>query len=358
MFKVVDRYVGRNVVIWACSSTLGLVALSSLIKFVDQLRNVGRGDYDMAAIAEYVSWTVPGQICMFFPMGVLIGTVLALGNLASSSELIVMQGLGKSRLGIVSSACFWLLPVVIAVFLMGEFVVPDSEKKAESVQTAAISGGQVAVTSRGIWFREGNSFINIARVLTDGSLDAVYRYDFSDTLPKQLTRYMVARKGIWQDGKWHMTDVSVYSFSMERVVKEFPKSADWELNLTPEKLDVVGVGADEFSIRGLVSYIDYITKNGQKADRYYLDLYRKIIAPFMTLVILLLAASTVFGPLRSATMGARVVVGIVVGFAFYAINEILAPFTIFWGIPPVICAVMPTVLMLGAGIYLLKRSSS
>ncbi|WP_019000302.1 LPS export ABC transporter permease LptG [Succinimonas amylolytica] len=358
MFRIIDRYVGRNVVIWACASTMGLVALSSLIKFVDQLRNVGRGDYDMAAIAEYVSWTVPGQICMFFPMGVLIGTVLALGNLASSSELIVMQGLGKSRLGIVSAACFWLLPVVLTVFLMGEFVVPDTEKKAESVHTAAISGGQVAVTSRGIWFREGNSFISIARVLTDGSLDSVYRYDFSASLPKQLLRYMVAKKGVWQDGKWHMTDVAVYSFGTERVIKEFPEAVDWELHLTPEKLDVVGVGADEFSIRGLISYIDYITQNGQKADRYYLDLYRKIIAPFMSLVILLLAASTVFGPLRSATMGARVVVGIIVGFAFYAVNEILAPFTIFWGIPPVLCAVLPTLLMLSVGIYLLKRSSS
>ncbi len=355
MFKVVDNYVGRNVLAWSLGCTFGLVALSSLIKFVDQLRNVGRGDYDAYTILEYVSWTVPSQVCMFFPLGVLLGTVLALGNLASSSELIVMQSLGKSRLGIVLSACTWLLPAVALVFCLGEFAVPEAEKKAESVRTEAISSGQLAVTSRGIWFREGNSFINISRVLSDGSLDMVFRYDFSENHPKTLQSSYIARGGVWDKDHWHMTEIWYNNYGHDEIKSGFLASVDWKLHLTPDKLDVVGVGADEFSIRGLLSYIDYITQNGQKADRYYLDLYRKFITPFMTLVILLLAASTIFGPLRSATMGARIVVGIVVGFTFYAVNEILAPFTVFYGIPAIIGATAPTIIMFGIGIYLLKK---
>ena len=35
MYKVVDKYIGRNVANMVVYCTLGLVALSSLIKFVD-----------------------------------------------------------------------------------------------------------------------------------------------------------------------------------------------------------------------------------------------------------------------------------------------------------------------------------
>ena len=90
MFNILDRYIGKVVVTMVLYCTIGLVALSSLIKFVDQLRNVGRGSYDMLAALICVAYTVPGQIVMFFPLGVLLGTVLALGSLASTSELIVM----------------------------------------------------------------------------------------------------------------------------------------------------------------------------------------------------------------------------------------------------------------------------
>ncbi|MDY6058694.1 MAG: LptF/LptG family permease [Candidatus Onthovivens sp.] len=71
--------------------------------------------------------------------------------------------------------------------------------------------------------------------------------------------------------------------------------------------------------------------------------------------MVLLGASTVFGPLRSASVGARVVVGIVVGFVFYAVNEILAPFTIFYGVPPIVGATLPTSIVLVVAIYLLRK---
>src|SRR5574344_1472900 len=143
MFKIVDRYIGRNVINMVLLCTLGLVALSSLIKFVDQLRNVGRGEFDTLEAIIFVGYTIPGQFVMFFPLGVLLGTVLALGNLASSSELIVMQSLGKSRLGIVGSACKSIIPLIMVVMLISEFVAPIAEMKSESVFTSAVYNGQL-----------------------------------------------------------------------------------------------------------------------------------------------------------------------------------------------------------------------
>src|SRR5574344_2153840 len=165
MFKIVDRYIGRNVINMVLLCTLGLVALSSLIKFVDQLRNVGRGEFDTLEAIIFVGYTIPGQFVMFFPLGVLLGTVLALGNLASSSELIVMQSLGKSRLGIVGSACKSIIPLIMVVMLISEFVAPIAEMKSESVFTSAVYNGQLAVI-RGFPF----VFLNVKVSDVSGSI--------------------------------------------------------------------------------------------------------------------------------------------------------------------------------------------
>ncbi len=353
--RVVDRYIGRNIAVMVLYCTAGLVALASLIKFVDQLRNVGRGTFDFLACSHYVLLTVPGQIVMFFPLGVLLGTVLALGNLASSSELIVMQALGKSKLGIVWSACKAVIPMIVAIMLMSEFVVSGAEKRAEALISEAVSNGQVAVTSRGIWFREDNSFISIAYLMTDGNLQSVTRYTFSDSIPKRLVRKEHAKTGRWKDGRWVMEDIDDTGYQNELITRSHRDEDVWKINLTPKNIEVVGVSASELSVSGLYQYISYVTKNGQRAERYVLELFRKLISPLTVLVVLLLASSTIFGPLRNSSMGARIVTGIMVGFAFYAVNEILAPFTIFYGVPPFLGAVMPTAVVLAVAVYLLNR---
>ena len=357
MFNILDRYIGKVVVTMVLYCTIGLVALSSLIKFVDQLRNVGRGSYDMLTALICVAYTVPGQIVMFFPLGVLLGTVLALGSLASTSELIVMQSLAKSRLSIVWSACKAVIPLLIGVMLIAEFVAPMAELESENYYTRSVTNGKVSVTNSGIWFKEGTDFININQVLTDGTLKYIRRYTFSQERPRVLERIDIANEGRWVRDKWLMKDVTSTYYTTKKISTTQTSQMQWDILLSPDKLGAVGVDAADLSIRDLYGYISYMKSNGQKVDKYVLAFYRKLISPLMTLVVLLLAASTIFGPLRSASMGARVVVGIVVGFAFYATNEILAPFTIFYGVPAIIGALLPTLVVLVIAIYLLRRRS-
>jgi lipopolysaccharide export system permease protein len=335
--------------------TLGLVSLSSLIKYVDEIRHVGRGSFDMFDALICVLYTVPGQIVMFFPLGVLLGTVLALGSLASTSELIVMQSLAKSRLSIVWSACKSVIPLIIIVLLIGEFIAPKTDLESENYYTRALTNGQVSVTNSGIWFKEGSEFINISEVLTDGSLKDIRRYTFSDGEHRLLKRVDHAKEGYWQNDKWIMKNVVTKVLTPDRIFTKKLEIQPWNIMLSPDKLDAVGMNAAELSLRDLHGYISYMKSNGQKVEKYVLAFYRKIFSPITTLVVLLLAASTIFGPLRSASMGARVVVGIIVGFTFYAINEILAPFTIFYGVPPIVGASLPTIIVLVVAILLLKR---
>ena len=54
MFKILDLYIARTLLGTVTVTLSVLIGLSALIKFVEQLRKVGEGNYDMLAALVYV----------------------------------------------------------------------------------------------------------------------------------------------------------------------------------------------------------------------------------------------------------------------------------------------------------------
>ncbi|GAM64507.1 permease [Vibrio ishigakensis] len=70
---------------------------------------------------------------------------------------------------------------------------------------------------------------------------------------------------------------------------------------------------------------------------------------------MLLALSFVFGPLRSVTMGARILSGVIAGFAFYISSEFFGPLSLVYQIPPMWGAIAPSFAFMLVAILLLRR---
>ncbi|BFL82924.1 hypothetical protein LFREDSHE_13740 [Shewanella baltica] len=117
--KILDLYIARVLLSTSALCLLVLTGLSGIIKWVDQLRLVGRGTYSMMDAGIYVLFLVPRDIEMFFPMAVLLGALIGMGMLASNSELVVMQASGMSRLQITMSAMKTAVPLMLLVMVLG-----------------------------------------------------------------------------------------------------------------------------------------------------------------------------------------------------------------------------------------------
>ncbi len=105
-------------------------------------------------------------------------------------------------------------------------------------------------------------------------------------------------------------------------------SGTWKTNLTPDKLGVVALDPDALSISGLQNYVNYLISSGQYAGRYQLNMWSKLFQPLSVAVMMLMALSFIFGPLRSVPLGVRVVTGIRFGFVFYVLDQIFGPLTL------------------------------
>ncbi|HDR0999589.1 TPA: LPS export ABC transporter permease LptG [Pasteurella multocida] len=353
MMSTLDRYLGKSILGAIFATLIMLVGLSGIIKFVEQFRSVGKGTYDIWQAILYTVLTIPKDIETFFPMAALLGALIALGNLASRSELVVMQASGFSRLKIGFAVMKTALPLVILTMLIGEWGIPQTEQFARDMRSKAISGGSLLSVKNGIWAKDGNEFIYIKRITDDIALSDVYIYRFTEN--RQLQQVKHANTATYQEGKWILHRLTESAISENEITTVNRVNAEWQTNLTPDKLGIASLRPTSLSISGLSNYITFLRETGQESKKFELTYWRKLFQPLSVGVMMMLALSFIFGPLRSVTAGARIVTGICFGFLFYVVNEIFGPLSLVYNVTPLAGALMPSVLFLLITWWLLSR---
>ena len=353
--NTLERYIGKSILGTIFVTLLTLVGLSAIIKFVEQFRSVGKGTYDILQAVAFTVLTMPKDIETFFPIAALLGALIALGNLASRSELIVMQSAGFSRFRIGLAVMKTTIPLVFLTMIIGEWGIPQTEQFARDMRSKALSGGTVMSVKNSVWAKDGNNFVFVRRIADDISLNDVYVYSFNDQ--HQLETMKHANQAVFDNDnqQWTLKQVNESRISEQQIVTTNRVNEAWKTTLTPDKLGVASLRPTSLSISGLSNYISFLKQTGQDAKTFELTYWRKLFQPISVSVMMLLALSFIFGPLRSVTAGARILIGILAGFAFYVTNELLGKFSLVYNASPIIGALLPSLLFLGIVWWLLSR---
>ncbi|XQW85597.1 LPS export ABC transporter permease LptG [Thalassotalea piscium] len=354
--KILDLYIGRIVASTTFITLAVFVSLSGIIKFVEQMKAVGNGNYDLSHAALYVLYEVPRDVEIFFPWSALIGGLMGIGMLASNSELVVMQAAGLSRLNIIKSVMKVAAILVVLSMCVGEWLAPAGAIAAKEIKAQALSGGSLISAKNGIWAKDGDFFVHIAEVQDKGTLKGVQVYRFDQQL--KMTSWLSAESARYLSQSWQLEQVKETFIGEDKITTETLAKKEWQSSLTPDKLGVVAVKPESLSIRGLTDYLDYLHANEQDPSRYQLAFWRKIVQPVTVAVMLLLALSYVFGPLRSVSMGARIMMGVGTGILFFLTNEVFGSLSLVYQLPPILGATMPSLLFVSIAIYLMKRKST
>ena len=239
--------------------------------------------------------------------------------------------------------------------ILGEYVAPPFDKfgQDKKAQLQGYAGGE----REGFWQKSGKEFIYIDAVASDGrTMYNVIRYTLDDE--GSFKSYITARRAEFSvegDG-WNLIEIRETELNSNAIQTiELPRSK-WESGLSPNLMQVLSQDPDTQSISGLFSFSQFLDREGLESSSYYLAFWKKILQPFMTLALVLLGVSSVFGPLREVTTGYRVFVGITAALSFTIIQRILEPTSILFGISPLIAALLPIFIASGLGLFMLNRT--
>lgn len=351
--KLLERYIAKTVLASIALVTLMLAGLQIFMLFVDQLDNLGKGDYGIIQAASFVFLQMPYQVYLFFPMASLLGCLIGLGVMANHHELVVMRAAGMSIGQVTLAVLKAAVVVIVMVTLLSETWMPKMVRLANDQRMQAISGGQTLRTAKGVWMRNQNDFLNIGSILPANAMENVLQFHFDDDHHLRFARKIA--KIDYINGVWQAHDVVETVIHDDKTrVRRVPLMA-WDVQLKPDILSVSASEPDEMTLQGLYQYLHAQKMSHQTAQNYQLVFWQRVIQPLTTMVMMILAIPFIFGPLRSSTMGSKLLAGATVGFGFHIINRFFGSVSQVYQFPPEIAAIGPTCLFALLGLYLMRR---
>ena len=347
----------RRLIYGEVLTAIGLVALGFLALFfffdvVDELQYLGKSTVLPAAINAampamdvyqikhallHVSLLIPNHLYELLPISVLIGTIFVMARLAQSSEYTILRtsGLGPWRalrllLGL--GAFF-----VVISFAVGDYIAPASERAAQLLK--ARYQGNITVGQTGAWLKEkqaDNTYVaNVKTLSSRSEMQSIKIFEFNDKgLLVSSTQAVSASFG--QDDSWLLKGVTRSEFNLQPEVanksaeskkavqvsrKETP-ALRWPTEISEEMVSVALLKPERMSTVDLFNYIRHLNANGQTAQRYEIEFWKKVFYPLSCVVMVMLALPFAYLHFRSGGITSYVFAGVMIGISFFLLNNV------------------------------------
>lgn len=329
--KTIRRLIHREAFFAVAYVTIGFLALFFFFDLVDELRWVGRTGpqgYQLSHAMLFVVLSIPSHLYELLPITVLIGTIFVMARLAQSSEFTIMRtsGMGPWR------AMRTLLTLggffVVLTFAVGDYIAPLSDKAAQLIKVRHL--GRLTSGATGAWLKERQDehsyAVNVRALTPDGGmLDIrIFEFDAKGLLASQ-TRAASGRFG--DAGAWELTDVQRSSFlqrgeDQARVDRLNVPALQWPTRISADMVAASLLKPDRMATVDLFQYIRHLDSNGQSAQRYEIEFWRKVFYPLSCLVMVVLALPFAYLHFRSGGIAGYVFGGVMAGISFFLLNNV------------------------------------
>jgi len=350
--RTLERYFARQIYGAVGFVLLGFLALFAFFDLIKELGDLGNGEYHLSRVFTFVLLSLPAHAYELFPVAVLIGTLYVLAQLASNSEFTVMRGSGLSpaRAGLVLTKIG--LAFVVLTFVTGEWVAPNAEEQAQKVKLRAMSSMIGQDLQSGLWFRDEGSFINVREARQANSLAGVRIFEFDAN--SRLRRMTAAERAEYRgQGRWTLREVVQTEFTPQGPrIARLPER-EWRSAVSPAMLDALIVRPERMSAWALHKYTQHLAGNRQKTERYEIALWKKLLYPLATLVMMALALPFAYMSARAGAVGLKVFLGIMLGIFFHMLNSLFSHIGLLQNWPPFSAAAVPSAAFLAAAMLMM-----
>lgn len=307
------------------------VSAFTLIFAATQLIAIGRVVSEthapLWAAIEAFAWQIPGMLVWTIPMGLLLGTLLAMQRLSGESEITAMKAAGITFVRIVAPLTIAGFVLSIVTYAVQEELVPFAQSRVAIVENTIINKTSAfandLVVHAGL--PGGGSQMSVARACDDDCRVllgvTLVQYDRDE----QPTQIIFADRAMFSSDEWRLEGAKVYRFQNggESVVAAATPSLVASLGERPEDLAkrAAGNNPQNMSRRQIAD----IVRSGQltpvEVRKYQMAYQEKLATPFACFVFTLLAIP--FG-LRSVRGGASTSVGfglaVLIVFVYYVVQ--------------------------------------
>ena len=332
--------------------TLGVLA--SFIELVQQLDDVGERGFTFVGALSYALAVTPRRLMDLAPLVALVGTLIPVGLLADSRELVALRALGVRQARIVRSVLQPGVALALAAALASQFLAPPLEQRAVTARAAALAEDVIADTTHGFWSRGPDGFLNVQSVEGGRQPVGVDLYEFD--ADGRLVRYTHAARAQVRGGQdWLLQDVTVKTLRDGRFAVQHHASLAWQAFLDTGQVGVLLLPPEALAPSALWRHVSGLRERGERAARLELVLWQQLTAPLTTLAMVALAVPLVLVIPRGSGMARSILLGVVLGVAFYFAAQSTGYLGLLVHAPAPVTALTPPLLAALAAGWMLRR---
>jgi lipopolysaccharide export system permease protein len=295
--RVLRNLLYRDIIAAVGYVTLAFLALFFFFDLVDELRWVGRGGdngYQITHALLFVVLRIPSHLYELMPITVLIGTIY-----------------------------------VLATFGTGDYLAPAAENAGQNIR--AIHLAQLSRGATGAWLKERQAdhsiAINVRAIRGPGDFANVRIFDFDGQGRIAAQIHAESAQVNADDGSWTLRGVQASRLTAKGdggmvLMREKEDSLDWKTEISAEMVSAALLKPDRMSTISLFQYVRHLEANGQAAQKYEIEFWRKVFYPMSCLVMVVLALPFAYLHFRSGGIAAYVFGGVMAGISFFLLNNV------------------------------------
>lgn len=342
----VDRNISSQVFLALLVVMFAVGGIDFLFVVLNELSDIS-DIYNLNELLSYSVMSMPYRLFDLTAYFSLIGVIFGLGVLSDNGELIGARILGKSYISIAISAFKPVFILILIGILASEFFIPNLSQTAEENRLIKLEGSSAR---NSYWTETDKGLVTFKAVPEKDKVEGLSLYEFNSA--NKVIRIINSKDATFRFKKWQINNPEVIFideskrdniYSLDNL-SFLGSDGDFSFLLSPKYL----------SLTDLYNQIE-LSSSKYRKNQLSLEFWRKILQPFITLSLVLLALGFLFGPLRDINSGQRIIFGIGIAFTVDLTQKLLGSISVVSSIPPFLAVLLPILIVGFLGFFLLRK---
>jgi LPS export ABC transporter permease LptG len=334
-----------------------LVAIFLIFTLFELLRFIAVNRTGVSVILRYMLFLLPFACLAVTPVGALLSSLITFALMVRRNEAVAWWSSGQSVFRFILPCLFFAILLGAGVWLVQDEVMPEANRRQNALRGVIRSGGAQTEAQKGRrWVSSADSRHVYAYNSPgpNGQFGDLFVFNFDREALHVESLYLAPAGLTVAESKLELADAQLIDFVGGRVSYRHEPS----ILIDSADIQAFNTGLNrpmEFDFEDLSAYIKALKERGVNVQSLTVVLERRLVEPFLPLVMILVGAPLAFVFGRRGTI-LSLCVAIGVGLLFLGLMNVTQQVGASGFISTHIAAWSPPALFSAAGLYLLTRS--
>jgi lipopolysaccharide export system permease protein len=330
--RILERYIFKSVIALFLGCMLGFFFLYIIIDLFSHLDVILTHKVAITVLKNYYFSNVPIIFVNITPMACLLATLYTFARMNHDNEIIAMRAAGLSVFQITRTTLFFGIVISLFIFWVNDRYVPRALFTMEKTKEQMENGSPKTKN------KEGEAINNLSMYGLKNRLFFINKFTPATSTmegivileqdeKQNITKKIVADKGIYQEGVWKFYRTITYIFDENGQIAQDPQYTEEEIMViteTPREFLDQRQRTEYMTIEQIDIYIWKLAQSGATTvvRNLKVELYQRFTLPLTSFITILLGIPFALKIKKNAAGLSSLGISLLFTFVYFVLNAV------------------------------------